>query len=185
VFSVYKHGVPVEKAMKGSHDVQLFMNTSQNGSENLNNIVTLNKSVKSQLTGIWNNYFYNGSIWINTEGYKTTEQQAALLDTLSGTLSVSTPGKLTRGSVAAYNITMETYVQAGFGPKSIHQVTVDSLVNCFSCHNASHKKKLSPLYISHVFTGYVGSLNGLTRKQIKQESVKEIMEDFNLRQKLR
>lgn len=185
VFSVYKHGVPVEKALKGSHDVQLFMKTSQNGSENLNNIVSLNKSVKSQLTGIWNNYFYNGSIWINTEGYKTTEQQAALLDSLSGTLSESTPGKLTRGSVAAYNITMETYVQVGFSPKSIHQTTVDSLVNCFSCHNASHRSNLSPLYISHVFNGYVGSLKGLTRKQIKQEHVKEIMDDYNLRLKLK
>ncbi|PXY46543.1 hypothetical protein [Flavobacterium hydrophilum] len=185
VFSVYKYGVPVEKAMKGSFNVQLFMKTSQNGSQNLNNIRTINQSVKSQLKGIWNNYFYNGSIWINTAGYNTTQQQAALLDSLSYDLSNSNPGKLTRGSVAAYNITMETYVQVGFAPKSIHQVTVDSLVNCFSCHNASHRSKLSPLYISHVFNGYVGSLKGLTRKQIKQESVKEIMDDYNLRQKLR
>lgn len=186
VFSVYKYGVPVEKAMKGSYNVQLYMNTSQNGSENFNNIRTLNQSVKSQLTGIWNNYFYNGSLWINTEGYETTQQQAALLDSLSGTLSESTPGKLTRGSVAAYNITMETYVQAGFGkPSSIHANTVDNLVNCFSCHNTSHKSNLSPLFISHVFTGYVGSLQGLTRKQIKQEHVQEIMDDYNLRLKLR
>ena len=186
VFSVYKYGVPVEKAMKGSHNVQLYMKTSQKGSENFNNIRTINQSVKTQLKGIWNNYFYNGSIWINTEGYNDTPAQAALLDSLGGTLSESTPGKLTRGSVAAYNITMETYVQAGFGkPSSIHANTVDNIVNCFSCHNASHKSNLSPLYISHVFTGYVGSLQGLNRKQIKQEHVNEIMADYNLRLKLK
>ncbi|WP_417940980.1 hypothetical protein [Flavobacterium sp. RS13.1] len=186
VFSLYKYGVPVEKAMKGSSNVQLFMKTSQNGSENLNNIRTINQSVKSQLQGIWNNYFYNGSIWINTAGYNTTQQQAALLNSLSYNLSNSEPGKLTRGSVAAYNITMETYVQAGFSPTSIHQTSVDDLVNCFSCHNTYYNtNNLSPLYFSHVFTGYVQNLQGLNRKQIKQEHVKEIVREFNLRLKLK
>ncbi|EJL62836.1 hypothetical protein [Flavobacterium sp. CF136] len=186
VFSVYKYGVPVEKAMKGSYNVQLYMKTSQNGSQNFNNIRIINQSVKSQLKGIWNNYFYNGSLWINTEGYNGTPAQAALLDSLSGTLSESTPGKLTRGSIAAYNITMETYVQVGFGkPSSIHANTVDNIVNCFSCHNTSHRSNLSPLFISHVFTGYVGSLQGLNRKQIKQEHVNEIMADYNLRLKVK
>jgi hypothetical protein len=186
VFSVYKYGVPVEKAMKGSHNVQLYMKTSQNGSQNFNNIRIINQSVKTQLKGIWNNYFYNGSLWINTAGYNGTPAQAALLDSLSGTLSESTPGKLTRGSIAAYNITMETYVQVGFGkPSSIHANTVDNIVNCFSCHNTSHRSNLSPLFISHVFTGYVGSLQGLNRKQIKQEHVNEIMADYNLRLKVK
>lgn len=186
VFSLYKYGVPVEKAMKGSSNVQLFMKTSQNGSENLNNIRTINQRVKSQLQGIWNNYFYNGSIWINTAGYNTTQQQAALLNSLSYNLSNSEPGKLTRGSVAAYNITMETYVQAGFSPTSIHQTSVDDLVNCFSCHNTYYNtNNLSPLYFSHVFTGYVQNLQGLNRKQIKQEHVKEIVREFNLRLKLK
>ena len=139
--------------MKGSYNVQLYMKTSQNGSQNFNNIRIINQSVKTQLKGIWNNYFYNGSLWINTAGYNGTPAQAALLDSLSGTLSESTPGKLTRGSIAAYNITMETYVQVGFGkPSSIHANTVDNIVNCFSCHNTSHRSNLSPLFISHVFT---------------------------------
>lgn len=185
VFSVYKYGVPVEKAMKGSYNVQLYMKTSQNGSQNFNNIRTINQSVKSQLKGIWNNYFYNGSIWINTEGYNGTQQQAALLDSLSYNLSNSAPGKLTRGSIAAYNITMETYVQVGFNPSSIHGNTVDNIVNCFSCHNTYSKKNVSPLFISHVFTGYVQSLQGLNRKQIKQEHVNEIMKQYNLRLKLK
>ena len=186
VFSVYKYGVPVEKAMKGSFNVQLYMETSQNGSENFNNIRTINQSVKKQLKGIWNNYFYNGSLWINTEGYDTTQQQAALLDSLSYNLSNSAPGKLTRGSVAAYNITMETYVQAGFSPSSIHGNSVNNLVNCFSCHNTYYNTtNTSPLYISHVFTGYVQNLQGLNRKQIKQEHVKEIVREYNLRLKLK
>lgn len=182
VFSVYKYGVPVEKAMKGSHNVQLYMETSQNGSENFNNIRTINESVKKQLKGIWNNYFYNGSLWINTEGYVGTQAQAALLDSLSHNLWRSEPKKLTRGSVAAYNITMETYVQVGFGkPSSIHGNTVSNLVNCFSCHNTSSEGNLSPLFISHVFTGYVQSLSGLNRKQIKQRHVDEIMKQYMLR----
>ncbi|MFH6992422.1 hypothetical protein [Flavobacterium sp. FlaQc-48] len=185
VFSVYKYGVPVEKAMKGSHNVQLYMQTSQNGSQNFNNIRTINQSVKNQLKGIWNNYFYNGSLWINTAGYNTNQAQAALLDSLSYTLSNSAPGKLTRGSVAAYNITMETYVQVGFSPTSIHGNSVGNLVNCFSCHNTSSGGTVSPLYISHVFTGYVENLQGLNRKQIKQAHVNEIKKQFNLRLKLR
>jgi hypothetical protein len=184
VFSVYKYGVPVEKAMKGSFNVQLFMETSQNGSENLNNIRTINESVKKQLKGVWNNYFYNGSIWINTEGYVGTPSQAALLDSLSYTLSNSEPKKLTRGSVAAYNITMETYVQVGFGtPSSIHGNTVSNLVNCFSCHNTYSGGTVSPLFISHVFTGYVQSLQGLNRKEIKQRHVDEIKNQYLLRLK--
>lgn len=183
VFSVYKFGVPVEKAMKGVANVQLYMETSQNGSENFNNIRTINQSVKSQLKGVWNNYFYNGSIWINTAGYVGTQAQATLLDSLGRNLSNSQPGKLTRGSVAAYNITMETYVQVGFNPTSIHGNTVSNLVNCFSCHNTSHNNNLSPLNISHVFTGYVGNLKGLNKKQIKQEHVNEIMKQYQLRLK--
>ena len=184
IFSVYKYGVPVEKAMKGSFNVQLYMETSQNGSENFNNIRTINESVKKQLKGVWNNYFYNGSLWINTEGYVGTKSQAALLDSLSYKLSKSEPGKLTRGSVAAYNITMETYVQVGFGkPSSIHGTTVGNLVNCFSCHNTSSENTVSPLFISHVFTGYVQSLNGLSRKEIKQKHVNEINKQYLLRLK--
>ncbi|BFM44256.1 hypothetical protein CFS9_28970 [Flavobacterium sp. CFS9] len=185
IFSLYKYGVPVEKVMKGSHNVQVYMKTSQNGSQNFNNIRTINQSVKTQLKGIWNNYFYNGSLWINTEGYDTTQAQAALLNTLADTLSDSNPGKLTRGSVAAYNITMETYVQAGFSPTAINKTSVNDLVNCFFCHNTSHKGVVSPLNISHVFTGYVGSLKGLNRQQIKQEHVNEFLRESNLRLKLK
>lgn len=189
IFSVYKYGVPIQKETKGTHNVQVFMKTSQPGSVNFNNIRTINESVKKQLKGIWNNYFYNGSIWIDTEGYIGNRSQANLINTLGSDLSNSSPGKQTRGSVAAYNITMETYVQLGFGtPTSIHGNTVDNLVNCFSCHNSNHiynktSKQVvtSPLNISHIFTAYVQNLNGLSKKEIKQNHVDEIIRQYKLR----
>lgn len=178
IFSVYEYGVPVKK---NTSNQKVFMETSQSESENFDNISMINKSVKNQLTGVWNNYFYNGSIWLDTEGYETTKDQAELLNSLSYNMSNSKPGDLTRGSVAAYNITMETYVQVGFAPKSIHQTTVNDLVNCFSCHNTSFNSNLSPLYISHAFTGYVNHLQGLNDVQNKNDHVEEIIEHFRLR----
>ncbi len=182
IFSVYQYGVPVQKMMKGSHNVQVFMETSQDGSQNFNNIRTINASVKSQLTGVWNSYIYNGSIWINTEGYEKGADQIALLDSLGYNLSNSKPGDLTRGSVAAYNITMETYVQVGFNPSSIHGTDVSNLANCLSCHNAYDTKEArSPLYISHVFSGKVKSLQGKTPKEIKKIHVDQIRAQFAMR----
>jgi hypothetical protein len=185
VFSLYPYGVPVQKELKGEFDVQVYMATSQDGSQNFNNIRTLNESVQKQLTGVWNNYFENGSLWINTAGFEGTAAQAQLLDDLGGGLSDSEPGKLTRGSVAAYNITMETYVQAGFNPSSIHDMTVSGLANCFSCHTAQspYTKQFSPLYLSHVFNGYLGVLNGLTRAQVKTAHVQKVQEELRLRSK--
>jgi hypothetical protein len=183
VFSLYKYGVPVQKQLEGQSDVQVFMATSQDGSQNFNNIRTLNESVQQQLTGVWNNYFENSSLWLDTEGYEGTAAQAKLLDDLGSGLGNSEPGKLTRGSVAAYNLTMETYVQAGFSPSSIHAVTVSDLANCFACHTAKHNKQPSPLYLSHVFNGYLGDLKGLTRAQVKAAHVQEVREDLRLRSK--
>jgi hypothetical protein len=63
-------------------------------------------------------------------------------------------------------------------------MTVSDLANCFSCHTAkSFTKQLSPLYLSHVFNGYLGSLNGLTRAQVKAAQVQEVQEELRLRGK--
>ncbi len=183
VFSLYPFGTPVQMVAADNGFVQEYMVTSQDGAENYNNISQINASVKSQLTDIWQNYYYNGSIWINTEGYVGADAQAALLNSLSYNLSNSEPGKLTRGSVSAYNITMETYVQAGFGPSSIHGVTVDNLANCFSCHNTyGTGASQSPLNFSHVYSGYLQTLQGFNPKQVKQNHVNAIQEQFRLRQ---
>ena len=171
IFSVYKYATPVEVQNIDNMNVQVYMETSQNGSENFNNIQTLNESVKTQLTDVWRNYFYNGSLWINTAGYEGIEAQAALLDSLGGNLHNSKKGDLARGSVAAYNITMETYVQVGFSSNGIYETTNSDLVNCFLCHSASHDGRTTPLNVSHIFTGYVDNLNGLTKKAIKEKHV--------------
>ncbi|MDO6597492.1 hypothetical protein Q4512_11245 [Oceanihabitans sp. 2_MG-2023] len=180
VFSVYKYGTPIEIKSIDNKNVQSYMETSQNGSENFNNIQNINTSVKSQLSGIWNNYFYNGSLWINTEGYKGIEAQAKLIDSLSEKFALqnSKKGDFTRGSVAAYNITMETYVQVGFTSKGIHTTIDSNLVNCFLCHGATHKKSITPLNISHIFTGYVGGLKGLTKTQVKEQHVAFVQEQL-------
>ncbi len=177
IFSVYKYGTPVEIKSIDNKNVQVFMKSSQNGSQNFNNIRTINKSVKSKLSGTWNNYFYNGSIWIDTEGYEGIKAQAALLDSLSastGGLHNSDTTGFTRGSVAAYNITMETYVQVGFSSDGIHTTKIDNLVNCFLCHSASHGKQHSPLNLSHVFNGYLDSLSGLSKSETKQKHIELI-----------
>ena len=176
VFSVYKYGTPVVINSVGNKNTQSYMDTSQKGSENFNNIQSINTSVKKQLTGIWNNYFFNGSLWINTEKAKGIDAQIALLNSLGGSLHSSNPGDLTRGSVSAYNVTMETYAQVGFTSQFIHQTSSNDLFNCFLCHSASHKGTSTPLNISHIFTGYVGALKGQTKTQVKQQHIDFVQE---------
>ncbi|MDG1331553.1 MAG: hypothetical protein P8P74_04440 [Crocinitomicaceae bacterium] len=171
VFTVYDHGVPVEIDADGN---KVFMATSQINPQTttLDNIEGLNSSVKAQLNDIWKNYFLNGSIWVNTEDFVGTPAQANYLDTVGGSLDSSLPNDLTRGSVSAFNITMETYVQYGFSGGPIHDATVSNLVNCFSCHNATHSHEPhSPLKISHLFNGYTGRLKGMTKQQVKQRHI--------------
>lgn len=166
VFTVYDHGVPVEINEAGE---KVYMNTSQEDAlENLQNIQDLNSSVKDQLTDVWRNYFLNSSIWINTEDYVGIEAQAELLVTLGGNLGDVSPNKLPRGSTAAFNITMETYVQFGYRTEHLYTATVDSLMNCFSCHSASHSGANSPLKISHLFNGYAGRLAGESKADVKK-----------------
>jgi hypothetical protein len=181
IFSVYKYGVPVEIVDSSGHNVKRFVKTSQKEPENYNHISQINDSVKSQLSGVWSNYFYNGSIWVHTEGYNTTTDQAELLNYYSFDLGNVESDSLLRGSVAASNLTMETYVQVGFKPSSIHGTQVGELVNCFTCHNANGDEGVSPLFISHVFNGYVNSLKGMTKAQIKQSHLDEIKQEILLR----
>ena len=70
---------------------------------------------------------------------------------------------------------METYVQVGFASDGIHNTKNSDLINCFLCHSTSYKydnnTSYSPLNISHIFTGYVDSLNGLNKTEVKQKHV--------------
>lgn len=167
VFAVNRYGVPRQPE-------NAFLETSQDGEESYNNIDSINTDVKSQLTGIWNNYFYNGSIWINTEHHSYPTKQAQLLVTLGRTLADASPneGKLVKGSVAAYNITMETYEQLGFYPPTyIYEQSTATMGNCFSCHNAASGSSLN---ISHLFNGAINEVKGLSPKVTKQQHLDEI-----------
>lgn len=173
VFAVNRYGVP--RKVKTASSESPFLTTSQDGAENYNNIDSINKSVKSKLKDIWGNYFYNGSIWIDTELHEYPKGQAKLLNKLGDNLYESSPGKLTRGSVAAYNITMETFEQLGFNSPpltAIHQQSAATVGNCFSCHSSND----SPLTISHLFKGAVSKHNGLSIEETKQTRINETLD---------
>ena len=168
MFAVNKYGVPRQAQNT------FLKTTSQKEPANYNHIDEINASVKSQLTDIWKNYFYNGSIWVNTEGYSYPTEQAQLLNSLGNNLHIPDSTSLLRGSVAAYNITMETYEQLGFSiPSAIHEQSVNTIGNCFTCHSSDG----SPLTFSHVFNGAVHKAStGASRKQTKQKHLNEITE---------
>jgi len=163
VFDLFQYGVP--RNPDGT-----FMTTSQGGQANFDNVAGINQCVKSQLDDVWKNYFYNGSIWLNTDG-KTPQQQAQLIDSLGYSIANATPGSFARGSLNCANVTMETFTQT-FG-STISSINVNSLASCFSCHSApsfSNSSNLSPLYLSHTFQDYLIEQQGNTTQ--KMESIK-------------
>jgi hypothetical protein len=162
IFDLFQYGIP--RNPDGS-----FMNTSQQEPADFQNVDGINKCVKSQLNDVWANYFYNGSIWLNTDG-KTPLQQAQLLDSLGYNLTNATPGSFARGSLNCANVTMETFTQTF--ESSIDSINVNNLANCFSCHSAvkfkTSGKMKSPLYLSHVFQDYLLNKQGNSLKQVEQ-----------------
>jgi len=173
VYTVFKYGVP--RAARDS----FMTGTSQSEPLNFNNIDGLNNCVASNLQDVWKNYFYNGSIWINTDGM-TPAQQALLVDTLGNNIGNATAGSSARGSLNAFNITMETYVQT-FG-SSLDSIHVGNLANCFSCHASpttsitqNHSLHTSPLYVSHIFRNYMRQTGKSTLLDAKQNGVRDFL----------
>ncbi|MWB94392.1 hypothetical protein GON26_08460 [Flavobacterium sp. GA093] len=148
-FVLFEYGVP---KVSGSG---AFMTTSQSEPLNFDNIDNINKCVAGKLKDVFKNYFYNGSIWLNTDGL-SSEQQAKTI--VKSKISSVLPDSLARGSSNLANITMETYTQTF--SDSIHDINAGNLVNCFTCHQ-SHNfdtkrgNGKSPLYLSHVFESYL------------------------------
>lgn len=166
VFTVYTYGDPRIPQNE-------FMATCQQQPENYDNVDSLNACVARHLSGIWNNYFYNGAVWINTEHIPTLQEQADTLNALGNTLGQANPGKIARGSLGAFNITMETFVQNY--TDTIYNQNVNQLTNCLSCHTAQatikigdqkFKNQKSPLYLSHLFRSSMSSGSGVTSKSI-------------------
>ena len=183
VFTVYKLGIP--RIAKDS-----FMTVSQSEPINFDNITGLNACVAANVKDVWQNYFYNGSLWINTDGL-TPQQQADTIVSLAGNIGSGVPGSIARGCLGAFNITMETYMQV-FGP--ITQMNASTLNNCFGCHNAPANISLSssaptasastynsPLYLSHIFRSYLSVSSGVPINKIEQLRTKDFIETLALK----
>ena len=181
VFTVFQYGVP--RTVGNA----IMPNTSQDSASNLSNydnIVRLNECVASNLSDVWKNYFYNGSVWIDTDGL-THDEQVALMIKAGNAIGSAESGSSARGSLAAFNITMETFAQT-FGVSKIHSMNSAQVFNCMSCHTAmatitigetKHNKSTSPLYFSHIFRSYMSVSSGVSVDEVEALRLKEF---FNL-----
>jgi hypothetical protein len=143
-FILYELGVPKDL------NTGAFTKTSQAEPANFDNITEINKCVASNLKDVFRNYFYNGSVWLDFDGFSRPDQIKAIV---TRDISSALPDSLARGSVNLANITMETYTQTF--TSDIHNINNTNLVNCFDCHQASNFDTLrpgnSPLFLSHIF----------------------------------
>lgn len=166
-YNLFKYNVP--KNASG------YMTTSQEEPKNFNNMSSINYNALTNLKDVWKNYFYNGSIWIDTDGM-STQKQAFVLDSLKYDIAHATPKSFARGSLNNANISMETFTQTFNKYKTpMSDVKVSNLANCFSCHSAVSFKKdpitgnrdVAPMYISHVFDAYIQAAQGNSEKEIE------------------
>ncbi len=122
-FRLYQFGVP-----NGAPYTNVASSDQQTrDAENFNNIQVLNNSVKQGLTkhdSRWQHYFYAGSVWLSTQGYKFNEG-------ISGNIVPPNANDKLRGSLALANITMETYTQTYGDPNQNKRYSTN---NCFACH---------------------------------------------------
>lgn len=172
-YDLFQYGVPRDKTGE-------FMETAQSEQINFNNIEEINSCVKENLAkeeGPWKNYFYNGSIWMDTDGF-TPEQQATIIVGLRGQIDSGFPQSFARGSLNCANVTMETYTQTF--KDSLSQINAGNLANCFSCHNGANFKtnNSSPLYMSHIFNAYVKRAEGKTFEEVELLKAKQELEEY-------
>lgn len=158
-FDLFQYGVPRDST-------GVLKNTSQSEPVNFNHIKEINKSVANNLKDVWKNYFYNGSIWLDTDKMTPT-QQAKLIVKLAkeNTTGSAVEGASARGSLNNANVTMETFTQTF--QNDISEINVSNLANCFSCHSGtSYSSNYSPIYLSHIFDSYIQTNNGKTEEEI-------------------
>ncbi|WP_034062388.1 hypothetical protein [Lacinutrix jangbogonensis] len=161
-YDLFQYGVPLDST--GTP-----MATSQSEPANINHIKEINKSVASNLKDVWANYFYNGSIWLDTDEMSPKQQAKLIVDLAKkGKTGSALSGSKTRGSLNNANVSMETFTQT-FNA-DISEINVSNLANCFSCHSGSSFSSpatYSPIYISHIFDAYIKSENeGKTKVEI-------------------
>lgn len=157
-YNLFKYNVPV--------DATGFMQTSQSEPININNMTYINNNAANNLTDVWKNYFYNGAIWLNTDGMSPVKQAKTIAD-LKYNIGNATPGSLARGSLNNANVTLETFTQTF--SSNITEIKVKNLANCFSCHSSeSFSNNTSPIYLSHIFDSYINVNQGKTIKEVEQ-----------------
>lgn len=167
-YTLFEHGVP---RRQGNN----FMVTSQDEPENFNNIKNIDSCVAVNLKDVWKNYSYDGSIWINTDGL-SPQKQADTIVSLGYAISGAKKGDITRGSVSSSNLTMETFDQTF--QSDISSINAGNLANCFSCHVSIDGSYRSPLYLSHIFEGYLKYHDGKSLEQINALRVKRFNDRF-------
>ena len=172
-YTLFKFGVP-------RMPTDTFMTTSQSEPLNYNNVNSIDSCVATRLSDIWNNYYYKGSIWLNTDGLSPAQQADTLVALGSQIANVQT-GAMARGCVSNANLTMETFEQTF--SSTISGISVTNIANCFSCHNAQSfatGNPKSPLYISHVFDGYLSAGQGKSIREIDALKLKQYLETRRL-----
>ncbi len=176
-FGLFKYGV-------AAYSPNNYVATSQPEPDNYNKIDSLNMCVSAHLKSekdVWQNYQYDGAIWLNMDGL-TPEEQADTLNSLYRNIKDAIPGSMARGSLASANVTMETFTQT-------YQQTTDKitdasyLINCFNCHRAAPDSGgdaiRSPLYLSHVFSGNVSLIvDEQTPKEIETNKLNAFMKQL-------
>lgn len=156
-----------------------FAKTSQAEPANFNHINEINACVADNLTGQWSNYFYKGSIWLNMDGLSPQAQADSIVD-LGKDIYLVDSGRMIRGCVSLANLSMETFEQTFAGDISATSSLVNNS-NCFACHNSesfANKADKSPLYLSHVFDGYmtqtVHNKSAVQIKALKKKQYEEL-----------
>jgi len=175
VFTAYPFGVP-----RIANDS--FMTVAQSEPLNYDNIQTINACVAGQLNDVWNNYFYNGSIWMNMDGLNHQQQADSIVTLLANGQDVTDSGTVFRGCIAAFNLTMETFVQVD---QPMSSMNAANLTNCFSCHGSQSKVQLgsvvhntehSPLYLSHIFRSYLSKSTGVPVPAIERLRIRDFLD---------
>ena len=210
LFTVFQVSVPRTIGNKFMPDAS---QSDASNKSNYDNITGLNSCVAANVNDLWKNYKYNGSVWFDTDGLTPDQQIDSMITASKNFLYGSAiTGAFTRGALAGFNITMESFYQAltdkdSTGFINFHGMSSSNVINCMFCHTpkASPKvngikfnKKLSPLYDSHIFRSFLsvptpthrmlhartGTLNSAQVKNIEIMRINELIDALKERDEM-
>lgn len=186
-FTVFEYGIP--RTANNAIMPGLAQDSAGNAN-NLANILSLNTCAKSSLLAagdIFGNYSYHGSVWLDTDSL-TPSEQITMMKNEGYNVGSAAAGSHARGSLAAFNITMETFVQTS-ASIPVHEMGVNEVTNCMGCHTTKASvlyqgvkhKSLSALNFSHLFRSYMGVSGGATIEEVKRLRLQEFQRELVLR----